>query len=150
MIHEAESCTIVYYRRERTGGRERIGGRQRPSLKPTLPLFHPSILLSPRDPSRSSLSGVADTECRGLSRALSFNVSTESEPMTGRNRGCGNDASFLAPRRMSPPPRPFPSSRYYRADPGHYVRFRPRGFSRLSRFLVLSPSSSITTILGRR
>lgn len=45
MIHEAESCTIVYYRRERGGRREREGERETVAaaipkiLRPSCPLF---------------------------------------------------------------------------------------------------------------
>lgn len=118
MIHEAESCTIVYYRRERGRGSGRRGrlGRQRPSLKPT----HPLPPFRPTFPSPRSLSGCH--ECRGLARA--FNVSTESEPMTGRNR----DAETMLPfshldESPSPPPSLLPfippwPPRHYRADSG--------------------------------
>lgn len=125
MIHEAESCTIVYYRRE-------DGGRREDRTAAAIPKTHspPSALLSrPAAPSVP----LCCHECRGLARA--FNVSTESEPMTGRNRDAETMLPFshLNESPLPPPPLSLPLSlpRHYRADPDQHS-LPPARFSPLS------------------
>lgn len=123
MIHEAESCTIVYYRRE-------DGGRREDRTAAAIPKTHspPSALVS------HPVVPLCCHECRGLARA--FNVSTESEPMTGRNR----DAETMLPFSHLDESPPCPPPLSYPLAPAPTLPSRPRALCSLppARFSPLS------------
>lgn len=132
MIHEAESCTIVYYRRE-------DGGRREDRTAAAIPKTHspPSALLSrPAAPSVP----LCCHECRGLARA--FNVSTESEPMTGRNRDAETMLPFSHLNESPLPPPPVSLSYPAPLVPAPTLPSRPRPALASARAILASLASS--------
>lgn len=106
------------------------GGRREDRTAAAIPKTHSLPLLPPFRPAIP----LCCHECRGLARA--FNVSTESEPMTGRNRDAETMLPFShldeSPPHPLPPPFPLPASTLPSRPRQHYARFRPRGSRLLS------------------